>query len=137
MQRSEALDRLTRARVGYFCTLTPEGRPHVVPVTFTVLGSALVHMIDHKPKTTTRLKRVVNIEQTPAASLLVDNYSDDWTELWWVRVDGSARIFELGPEWEIARAALAEKYHQYEDMVPMGPAVYLSIDNVIGWSGNE
>jgi PPOX class probable F420-dependent enzyme len=133
MHQSEALKRLAAARVGRFATYSPEDGPHIVPVTFTVVGMAIVHMVDGKPKTTTHLKRIANLGAVPAASLLVDHYEDEWDLLWWVRVDGATTLISAGPEWEIARAALADKYSQYEDQPPEGPAIYLSIDKVSSW----
>ena len=38
MDRAEALERLASARVGRFASITPQGRPHVVAVTFVVIG---------------------------------------------------------------------------------------------------
>ena len=38
---------------------------------------------------TTSLRRLDNVRAHPAVSLLVDHYDDDWTRLWWVRVDGT------------------------------------------------
>lgn len=133
MHQSEALKRVAAARVGRFATYHPADGPHIVPVTFTVVGTALVHMVDGKPKRSANLKRIANLETVPAASLLVDRYEDEWDSLWWVRVDGATTLFSTGPEWEIARAALADKYAQYEDDPPEGPAIYLSIDKISSW----
>ena len=38
------------------------------------------------------LRRLDNVRAHPAVSLLVDHYDDDWTQLWWVRVDGAAAV---------------------------------------------
>lgn len=135
MQQSEELKRLAAARVGRFSTYSPDGGPHIVPVTFTLVGQAIVHMVDGKPKSTTHLKRISNLEALPAASLLVDHYEDEWDRLWWVRVDGATTLFPAGPEWEMAKAALADKYSQYEDEPPEGPAIYLSMDRIRSWEG--
>lgn len=137
MEQTEALERLARTRVGRFATSGPGDGPHVVPVTFTVVGTALVHMVDHKPKTTYRLKRILNLEDEARASLLVDHYDEDWETLWWVRVDGHATVVSSGPEWEIARAALTDKYSQYAETPPDGPAIYLSIDRVTSWESTS
>jgi PPOX class probable F420-dependent enzyme len=94
-------------------------------------------MVDHKPKTTTRLQRLANIEANPGISLLVDHYDDDWDRLWWVRVDGMAQVVEDGTEWEAARQALASKYHQYQGTPPSGPAVLITIGEISGWAGSE
>ena len=133
MDRAEALRRVTDARVGRFATTRPGGRPHIVPVTFALLGSALVHMIDHKPKTTDRLQRLANLESDSRASLLVDHYEDNWDRLWWVRADGHTSVVSNGQEWEMARAALADKYSQYENRPPQGPAIFLTMERLSYW----
>jgi PPOX class probable F420-dependent enzyme len=136
MDLTEALDRLASAPVARFASVTPDGRPHLVAVTFAVAEDHLVHMIDNKPKTTRRLQRLINVEMTPWASLLVDNYDDDWSALWWVRVDGVTSVEAKGTHWENGRAALVEKYPQYRESSPAGPAIFLSIDRVTHWESS-
>jgi PPOX class probable F420-dependent enzyme len=136
MDRAEALDRLDGARVGRFASVVPDGRPHVVAVTFAVTDGTVVHMIDHKPKTTQNLQRLRNVEATPEACLLVDGYDEDWSALWWVRVDGRVIVESEGGRWETARAVLAAKYHQYRDAPPTGPALFLSMDRVTHWASS-
>lgn len=136
MDSTEALRRLAPARVGRFASITPDGRPHVVVVTFALVGTYLVHMIDQKPKSTRRLQRLANVETLPVASLLVDHYDEDWSTLWWVRVDGEVGIEKDGDLWWAARAALKEKYRQYRNSPPGGPAIFLSIDRITHWESN-
>jgi PPOX class probable F420-dependent enzyme len=133
MDLAEATDRLTMARVARLATLGSQGTPHVVPVTFAVVDDEVVHMIDHKPKTTRRLTRLDNIARHPQASLLVDHYDEDWERLWWVRVDGIATLEHEGPRVETAREALRWKYPQYRQTPPEGPAVYLTMETVRYW----
>lgn len=134
MERSEALLRLSEARVGRFATITADAKPHIVPITFAVLDDSVVHMVDHKPKTRTDLVRMTNLTTNPQASLLVDHYDEDWRQLWWVRVDGRGTVHQSGLEWERARSALVEKYSPYGERPPTGPAIYLSIENITGWA---
>jgi PPOX class probable F420-dependent enzyme len=136
MERAEALDRLSSARVAHLATITPDGKPHLVVITFAVVGDAVAHMIDDKPKTTRRLQRLANVEATPRASLLVDGYDEDWSKLWWVRVDGGVSIASSGDLWESARSSLGEKYPQYRGSPPGGPAIFLAIDRVTHWEGS-
>jgi PPOX class probable F420-dependent enzyme len=136
MDRAEALARLEASPIAHLATTRPDGGPHLVPVTFAIDTGRIVHMVDHKPKSTTRLQRLVNIAANPRVSLLVDHYNDDWARLWWVRVDGPAQVVEDGSEWEAARALLATKYHHYQDRPPQGPAVFVDIEKVTGWVGS-
>ncbi len=125
---------MAASRVGHLATVTPGGEPHIVPVTFAMTDDALVTMIDHKPKTTSRLQRLINIDRQPRASLLADHYEEDWGSLWWVRVDGAATLRTEGPVWEAGREVLAEKYPQYQGRQPEGTSIRISIERVTWWA---
>ncbi len=124
---------VTSAPVARLATLAPDGRPHVVPITFAVDGNRVITAVDHKPKTTRRLQRLRNITDNPLAAVLVDHYEDDWSRLWWVRGDGRARVVQEGAEWEDAVSALAYKYMQYRGNAPEGPAIILTVDRWVTW----
>jgi PPOX class probable F420-dependent enzyme len=129
-------ERIAAARVARLATIRPDGRPHLVPVTFAVLPSSdesvrLAFAVDHKPKRTAALQRLENIAGTPAISLLVDGYDEDWDRLWWFRIDGTARIVADSDE---AIDALQEKYDQYKEIRPSGPVVLITADHVASWS---
>lgn len=106
-------------------------RPHLVPITFAVYGDTLVTAVDHKPKRHHALRRLANIDDHPLVSLLVDHYDEDWTQLWWVRADGLARVAPIDPE---AVEWLGEKYQQYRDRPPEGPVIRVRITRWTGWS---
>lgn len=133
MNRPEALRALAAARVGHLGSTRPDGAPHIVPITFAITDGTLVTMVDHKPKTTQRLQRLVNLESTPRASVMVDHYSEDWSELWWVRIDGPASIHHDGELWESSRRELAAKYAHYARKRPEGPAIAVTIETVTSW----
>ena len=126
--------RVTGARVARLATVRPDGRPHIVPVTFAVNGDTIVTVIDHKPKTTTDLQRLKNIEAHPVASVIVDHYEDDWSRLWWVRGDGTAHIVLDGLIREHAITRLADKYPPYRQSVPEGPVISVAVERWTSWS---
>ena len=130
----ELRQRVARARVARLATVRPDGRPHVVPITFALEGDAVVTAIDHKPKTTMSLQRLRNIEARPVASVLVDHYDDDWSRLWWARGDGEARILSEGAERERAVERLVEKYEPYVDSRPRGPVIVVAVSRWSWWS---
>ena len=132
------LDRFSRARVGRLGTVGETGRPHLVPVTFAVRGTTVALAVDSKPKKTTRLQRIRNIRVNPSVAILVDEYDDtDWSALWWVRLDGTARILESGgPRAELV-GWLVEKYPQYKREPPHGPVVRVDVTTVRGWAAME
>jgi PPOX class probable F420-dependent enzyme len=105
-----------------------------VPVTFAVEGDQVYIAVDHKPKTTTNLRRLRNIRENPQVTLLADHYEEDWDRLWWVRVDGTARVIENGPGGQGPLDALAAKYDQYRHFRPAGPVIVIQATNWMGWS---
>jgi PPOX class probable F420-dependent enzyme len=122
--------RVAGAPVGRLATVTPEGRPHVVPCCFALVAERIVSAVDDvKPKTTTALRRLDNLRAHPAAALLVDHYEDDWAGLWWVRVDGVARVVDHDAE---GLDALTAKYPQYRAAPPSGPFVVI---HDLAWRG--
>ncbi len=126
--------RISEARVARLATVDAGGRPHVVPITFAVDGDTLYFAVDAKPKRTTDLKRLRNIAANPAVSVLFDHYEDDWNMLWWVRIDGAARVLGDRAEADLATDLLVRRYPQYERVRPGGPVVAVSIDRMSGWS---
>jgi PPOX class probable F420-dependent enzyme len=134
MESDIARRRLGEARVARLATAGEDGRPHIVPVVFVLHGDALYFAVDAKPKQTRNLQRLKNIAANPAVSLLVDHYEDDWTRLWWVRVDGTARVVTDDAQARHATDLLVEKYMQYRNARPEGPVVAVQIDRITGWS---
>jgi PPOX class probable F420-dependent enzyme len=131
----EARRRFAAARVARLATAGASGRPHLVPVVFAAEGDTVFTAVDAKPKRTTALQRLANVRADPRVALLADHYDDaDWTALWWVRADGSARV--LGgeePEARRAIALLAGRYAQYRDAPPEGPVLAVAVQRWSGW----
>jgi PPOX class probable F420-dependent enzyme len=128
--------RVIEARVARLATVRPDGAPHVVPITFVIDGDRIFTVVDHKPKTTTDLQRLKNLEANPVASVIVDHYDDDWSFLWWARADGSARVVQAGPLHERAVNLLVAKYAPYRTRRPAGPVLVLEIDRWSFWAAN-
>jgi PPOX class probable F420-dependent enzyme len=137
VDRDEALARLRSARVGRLATITPESRPHVVPFVFAVIESdaavSVYWAVDEKPKRSSRLQRIRNIETNSAVELVVDGYEEDWSALWWVRAAGTARIVDEAAERAAAVAALEAKYPKYAAAPPQGPVVAIDVEAITGW----
>ena len=115
--------------------MSEDGKPHIVPFVFALDGDTIYFAVDAKPKTTTNLKRLKNIAANPAVSVLADHYEDDWSKLWWVRADGTARVVTDSEEARHATDLLANRYAQYRPDRPEGPVVAIHIDRLTGWSG--
>jgi PPOX class probable F420-dependent enzyme len=134
MESTEARRRLDASRHARLATVGGDGRPHLVPIVFALDDENIYFAVDSKPKKTTNLKRLQNIAANPAVSVLVDHYEDDWTRLWWVRVDGTARIVTDSTEAERAADLLAARYAQYRSARPGGPVVAVHIEQLTGWA---
>jgi PPOX class probable F420-dependent enzyme len=78
---------------------------------------------------------LADVEATGCACLLVDEYDEDWSALWWVRVDGAAEVLEPGStEERQAVVALVGKYPQYAGAAPAGPVIALRIRQWRSWT---
>ncbi len=103
----------------------------MVPVCFAIEGDTLFTAVDEKPKRTRSLKRLRNIEANPNVEVVIDHYEEDWSRLWWVRLQGRARVAEVD---ERAAHLLAAKYPQYRSQPPAGPLVVIEVERVVEWS---
>ena len=140
---AQARSRFAAARVARLASVSADGLPHLVPVTFAVVsdqngGERIVFVVDDKPKSTTKLRRLANIAARPAVCLLVDVYDDDdWSRLWWVRADGIATVLPAdtrsGSE---AVDALAARYPAYVQRRPHGPVVSIAVTGWTGWAAH-
>lgn len=139
MSEAEAREEFASARVARLATVAgPEGRPHLVPVTFVVDDGSMYFAVDAKPKSSQRLKRLRNIEANPHVCLLVDEYAEDWEQLWWARADGVARVVEADVLHRHVSDLLRVKYPQYagiasEAAASFGPVVQIDVTRWSGW----
>ncbi len=127
-----ARQRFSAARVARLATVSGDGSPHLVPIVFATVGDRLVSAVDDKPKSTTELRRLDNIAGNPFVSVLVDDYDEDWSQLWWARADGWARVLPVAEVAEFGH--LATRYAQYRTQPPAGPVIVIEVDAWTGWS---
>ena len=131
--------RLKQARVARFATLSAEGQPHLVPICFVYDGKVFYTAIDRKPKSVSpeRLARVQNIRAMPRVALLIDEYDEDWTRLWYVLIRGKAKLLPKSAEEERARAIrkLRTKYPQYAQgmLADDAPVIRITPERVTSW----
>jgi len=126
-----------RLRAGRLATADEHGSPHIVPVCYAFDGTHFYTPLDEKPKrvASTQLRRVRNIEARHEASLLVDQYDDDWSRLGYVLMHGHAQLIE--PDHELHKHALIllrERYVQYRTMaLEQYPVIMITPDRVVSW----
>ena len=97
----------------------------------------VVTAVDHKPKRTRALQRLENVERDPRVTVLVDHWSADWTELWWVRIAGRAEVVTSGDRFDRAVDALGARYPQYGEQRAEGPAILITPSTVRSWSSRQ
>jgi PPOX class probable F420-dependent enzyme len=136
LTEEDARARLLAHGHGVLGTRHPVRGVDAVPVVYAVDADGHLGVpIDRvKPKSTTALQRVRNLDADPRATLLIDHWdAADWSRLWWVRValqwlgvadaDREARLATL----------LAERYSQYRDR-PFDRVLVFRITGITGWS---
>jgi PPOX class probable F420-dependent enzyme len=138
VEADEMRARVDRAAVARLATIRADGTPHLVPVCFALDEEATtaVSIVDRKPKRSLRLQRLENVGVHPEVCLLVDHYDDDWTQLWWVRIDGTATVFDDGAEHARAIELLAAKYRQYREQPATGAVLAIALERWVSWSSS-
>jgi PPOX class probable F420-dependent enzyme len=135
---AEQRARFAAAPVARLATLRADGTPRLVPITFALVDDLICSAVDEvKPKTSTRLARISDIERDPRVGLVVDHYGDDWSTLWWVRVDGTAAVYDSGDLRERALAALSAKYPPYAQAPPSGVLLVITPTRWAGWTASS
>jgi PPOX class probable F420-dependent enzyme len=133
----EARRRFAQARVARLATAGADGRPHLVPIVFAVAERAghdvIYSVVDAKRKRTTALRRLANVAENPAVSVLADHYEEDWSALWWARADGVGRVLgeDNTAESELAITLLSGRYRQQQ---AVGAVLAVDVRQWRGWS---
>jgi PPOX class probable F420-dependent enzyme len=129
----EVLARFAGARVARLATITAEG-PRLVPVTFAWHRGTAVWAVDRvKPKRHARLRRLDDLAADARVCMLADHYAEDWAQLWWVELRGTAAILD-GEAAAAALDALAGRYPAYRAERPPGPVVAVTPRRWAWWS---
>lgn len=128
--------------VARLATADAQGQPHVIPFCYAFDGAHFYFIVDEKPKKQTGkpLKRIRNILENPQVALVIDDYSDEWTQLAYVMVRGSAQVVEEETEHAAALALLRERYPQYRAMnlvFPGNAMVRITPQKIIAWGKIE
>jgi PPOX class probable F420-dependent enzyme len=124
-------------RVARLATADENGSPTLVPVCYAFDGNRFFTPLDEKPKRVivTQLRRVHNIEARHEASLLIDQYSDDWSQLGYVQIYGQADlIYPQHPQHPQALTLLRQRYEQYKTMsLEILPCIMITPQRIRSW----
>jgi PPOX class probable F420-dependent enzyme len=127
------VNRFAASPVARLATVSADGAPHLVPIVFAVDGDTIYSAVDGKPKRSRNLRRLANIAAEPRVSVLVDAYSPDWSQLWWVRADGICTVVDSS---ERAAEALRAKYPQYRQVPLDGPFLHIAVTRWSSWDAS-
>jgi nitroimidazol reductase NimA-like FMN-containing flavoprotein (pyridoxamine 5'-phosphate oxidase superfamily) len=118
-------------RVCRVATASGDGMPHVVPVCHVLLRDRLYFGSGNDGR------KVLNVQDNARLAAVIDVYSDAWSQLRGVMLQGPARIIARGPEFRRIRKALYAKYPQYAREAALAPAdsviVELTPTRVFSW----
>lgn len=144
---SSRRDVLANARRAVLATISPNGHPRLVPISFVLDPErpVLYSPLDEKPKRVAdlhELARVRDILRDPRVSVLVDTWDEDWSRLAWLRVEGTASLLEprggSAAEHRVATASLRSKYPQYATHdLEARPMIRIAIDRATGWTASR
>jgi len=68
---------------------------------------------------TRKTRKVRNLRKNNKATLLIDQYSEDWMRHVAAMMTGTVDIIDKGSEFEKAKALLEAKYQQYNELFPI------------------
>lgn len=131
--------RMGTARSARLATLQSMRMPHIVPICFVYDGAVFYTAVDRKPKRVAPegLARLRNIKASPQVALLIDEYQEDWSQLWYILVRGRAELIPKSNSDERAAALrlLRAKYPQYAaGMLPEdAPLIRITPERITSW----
>jgi PPOX class probable F420-dependent enzyme len=129
LNAEECWQRLAVAEHGVLSTVHPDRGVDAVPVVFAIGPPRIFIPIDTiKPKRTTQLQRLANLEADPRCVLLVDHYDRDWTKLWWVRVHATAVATDA------VLQPLLDRFEVYRTKGAIAAAIVLTVTEITGWA---
>jgi PPOX class probable F420-dependent enzyme len=134
---------IQRVRVARLATIDSEFKPHLVPVVFVFDGNHFFIPVDEKRKKTKpeKLRRIKNIQVNPNVALLIDEYSEDWSRLAFVMIQGTASVVKSRPQADIqlkqALKELTTKYTQYQKIGTGEMCIIIKPEKVASWRSSQ
>lgn len=136
-------DFIQRARVARLATVGSGFKPHLVPTVFVFDGNHFFIPVDEKRKKAKpeNLRRIKNIQGNSNVALLLDKYSEDWTRLAFVMIQGTASIIKSRTQADIqlrqAQKELATKYTQYQKIGIGEMCIMIKPEKVVSWRSSQ
>lgn len=110
----DILQLIEQAKVARLAQLDFDKQVHAIPFVFVLHDKTLYSPIDGKPKRHAKLSRLAWIQREPSVTVLIDEYDEDWSQLWWLRIYGEAKQINGNDAcWKQVANKLENKYPQY------------------------
>src|SRR3989442_7328603 len=117
MRMTRAIGRLIeRERVCRVATDGRRGMPHLVPVCQVVAGGKIYFASGNDGR------KALNLAENPRVAVTVDLYSEDWTHIKGVMVQGRARLIARGTAFRRIRALLYRRDPPHARAPPLDPS---------------
>ncbi|MBI2485775.1 MAG: pyridoxamine 5'-phosphate oxidase family protein [Deltaproteobacteria bacterium] len=94
-------------------TVDKNGNPHNVPVCHVIEGDRIYFA------TGMRSKKIKNLTENGNVALVYDEYSEIWSHLKGVFIQGEAKVISKGSEFRKVRKLLYKKFTRYEKEAPI------------------
>ena len=105
---------IDHSSVARLALITRDNLPDAMPIVLARDNDTLFSPIDGKPKSSSKLARIRNIQANGNTMLLIDHYSRDWEKLGWFKLVCVSHIVFNPPNVNFYENILMEKYNQYE-----------------------
>src|SRR5205814_2439264 len=109
--------------------------PHLGPVRHALPDGKLSSASD------AGARKVKNLKANPRTAVTVDLYSNDWSNLKGVMLQGTTRLIEKGPRFRKIRRLLYAKYPQYPDEAALEESEVVIVEvtpaRVFSWGVEE
>src|SRR3990172_5578666 len=130
LKKSEK-DFISLQRVLRVATVDKNGTTHNDPVCHVMEGNYIYFA------TGRRSKKIRNLTGNGKVALACDEYSEIWSYLRGILIQGEARVISKGTTFRKPRKLLYQKYPQYEKEAPIeeGKTVIIEVvpQNVVSW----
>ena len=124
-------DFISLQRVIRVTTVDKNGVPHNVPVCHVMEGNNIYFATGKKSK------KIKNLKENSKVSLVCDEYTEIWSHLRGILIQGEARIISKRAEFRKLRNLLYQKYTQYEREAPIkeGNTVIIEVivQHIVSW----
>lgn len=124
-------DFISLQRVLRVATVDKNGIPHNVPVCHVMEGNHIYFATGKKSK------KIKNLMENGKVSLVCDEYTEIWSYLRGILIQGEAKVISKRAEFRKLRKLLYQKYPQYEREAPIEEGnteiIEVNAQHIVSW----